>query len=76
MRIYSNREIKEALLREIAARVRFEDVKEWLWEDFGVRVRSWEEASRFMMRDEVTIGDLLAFLREEEIEVDELISRL
>lgn len=71
MRISNSRGVKEALLDKIVEKVPFENVKEWLWEDFGVSVKSWEDAKRFIMREEVTIGDLIALLRDEEIEIDE-----
>jgi hypothetical protein len=41
-----------------------------LWEDYGVRVRDWDRAVRVMLGDRVTLGDLIAFLDENGVEVD------
>ncbi|MEN2999987.1 MAG: hypothetical protein ABDH61_05375 [Acidilobaceae archaeon] len=72
MRIAQAREFKRALVELVKKNVELEEVKEWLWEDFGARVRSWAEAERFMMREEVTIADLYIFLRENDVEVGEV----
>lgn len=64
--------MKRALIELIRNNVELDEVREWLWEDFGARVRSWEEAERFMMREEVTLADLYIFLRENDVEVEEI----
>lgn len=69
MRIANNKEIKRALIETVKENVSLEEVKEWLWEDFGVRVKSWEEAEKFMMRDEVSVSDIYVFLLENEVEI-------
>ncbi|MCX8196144.1 MAG: hypothetical protein N3F67_03605 [Acidilobaceae archaeon] len=69
MRIAKNKEIKRALIETVKENVSLEEVKEWLWEDFGVRVKSWEEAEKFMMRDEVSVSDIYVFLLENEVEI-------
>jgi hypothetical protein len=41
-----------------------------LWEDYGVRVRDWEKAVRVMLSDRVSIGDLISFLRDNDVDFD------
>ncbi|MEM0366023.1 MAG: hypothetical protein QXR02_01165 [Acidilobaceae archaeon] len=69
--------IKKALIKKIEETITLDDVKEWLWEDFGIKVKSWNEASKFILRDDVTISDIITFLLENDIEVsDDLFSNI
>ena len=67
------REIKRELvriMRESGADPR--EVAEWLWEDFGKRVRpEWGRLEKAMMDDDVTPQDLALFMEESGISFDE-----
>lgn len=68
------RAIKSALLRAIRdSGVGLDEVKEWLWEDFGIRVSGgWERVERVVVREkEVRAQDLVAFMDELGLEPDE-----
>jgi hypothetical protein len=62
--------VKKRLVEVVRRSVSLDSVVEWLWEDYGVRVRDWDRAVRVMLGDRVTLGDLIAFLDENGVEVD------
>ncbi len=67
------REIKRDLvkvLREAGTDPR--EVAEWLWEDFGKRVRpEWKKIERAVLEDDVTPQDLVVFLYDAGIDFDD-----
>lgn len=67
------REIKRELLRiarESGADPR--EVAEWLWEDFGKRVKpEWSRLERAILEDDVTPQDVAVFLQEAGIAFSE-----
>lgn len=67
------REIKEALLEALKhGGATPDDVAEWLWEDFGKRVKpSWDRIKRAVMDGDVTPQDLVSLLDELGIEYDD-----
>jgi hypothetical protein len=62
--------VKKRLVEVVRRSVSLDSVVEWLWEDYGFRVRDWDRAVRVMLGDRVTLGDLIAFLDENGVEVD------
>jgi hypothetical protein len=62
--------VKRRLVEIVRRSVSFDAVAEWLWEDYGVRVRDWEKAVRVMLSDRVSIGDLISFLRDNDVDFD------
>jgi hypothetical protein len=62
--------VKKRLVEVVRRSVSLDSVVAWLWEDYGVRVRDWDRAVRVMLGDRVTLGDLIAFLDENGVEVD------
>ncbi len=65
--------VKEALMTQIKGRIDFDEIREWLWEDFGIRVRGgWEEMKRIIVSDtKITPQDVAAFMISEGVEPDE-----
>jgi hypothetical protein len=62
--------VKRGLVEIVRRNVSLDAVIEWLWEDYGVRVRDWDKAVRVMLSPRVTLGDLISFLDENDVEVD------
>lgn len=62
--------IKRKLVEIVRRSVDLERVAEWLWEDYGVKVRDWDKAIRIMLSDRVSLGDLISFLEDNDIEID------
>ncbi len=62
--------VKRRLVDIVRKNVSLDVVIEWLWENYGVRVRDWDKAIRVMLSDRVTIGDLISFLDDNEVEVN------
>lgn len=74
LRVARDRAIKAALLRILArSGVDPGEVAEWLWEDYGVRVRPrWPDLERAILRErEVTAQDLAVFMIDLGIQPDE-----
>jgi len=66
------REIKEALLEVLKRGANPHEVAEWLWEDFGKRVKpSWDRIKRAVMDSDITPQDLALLLDELGIRYDE-----
>ena len=68
------RAVKEALLRELLEHhVSVDDVKEWLWEDFGIRVSGgWERVRRVILREKrIRAQDIVSFMDEVGLTPDE-----
>lgn len=63
-------EVKRRLVEIVRRNVSLNVVAEWLWEDYGVKVSNWDKAIRVMLDDRVTIGDIISFLEDNEVEVD------
>ncbi|MEM1873185.1 MAG: hypothetical protein QXS85_03090 [Acidilobaceae archaeon] len=63
--------LKTRLYEKLREHCSLEEVAEWAWEDFGVRVKSWDDVKSLVFRDEVAIGDLVSFLAELEVELTE-----
>ncbi len=68
------RAVKAALLQQLReSGVDVREVAEWLWEDFGVRVRpQWRAVERAVLREEnITPQDLAVFMLDSGVEPDE-----
>ncbi len=72
------REWEKAVKRELARQIResgisLDSVVEWLWEDFGKRVRrDWRAVEREIVRDgEITPQDVAVFMIENDVQPDE-----
>lgn len=65
------RRVKARLYEKARSVYTLEELAEWAWEDYGVRVRSWDELEKLVMRDDVTIGDLVTLLLEADVELSE-----
>ncbi len=65
-RLAADREAKERLVRLLEGSAQLEEVLEWLWEDFGIRVSpSWDEVRRAIISSrEVSARALAVFLVE------------
>ena len=62
--------VKRRLVEIVRGSVELEAVVDWLWEDYGVKVRDWDKAVRVMLSDRVSVGDLISFLEDQGVEVD------
>ena len=62
--------VKRRLVEIVRGSVELEAVADWLWEDYGVKVRDWDKAVRVMLSDRVSLGDLISFLEDQGVEVD------
>lgn len=63
--------IKQRLYDKIKSVYTLSELAEWAWEDFGVKIKSWSDFEKLVMRDEVTLGDLITLLLEAEVELTE-----
>ncbi|MEM0340531.1 MAG: hypothetical protein QXN05_03135 [Acidilobaceae archaeon] len=63
--------IKRKLYEKLRSSCDLKEVVEWAWEDFGARVKNWDDIEKLVTSSEVTIGDIVAFLSELGIEVTE-----
>jgi hypothetical protein len=69
-----NKAIKKALLTQIkGSEIEPETVAEWLWEDFGKRVKpDWSRIEKAILSDEtVTPQDMAVFMIENNVFPDE-----
>jgi len=62
--------VKRRLVEIIRENVELRVVADWLWEDYGVKVKDWDKAVRVMLSDRVSLGDLISFLEDQGVEVD------
>jgi ABC-type phosphate transport system ATPase subunit len=72
--VLRERAIKEALVEQLRrAGVSLDEVKEWLWEDYGIRVSGgWERVVRIIARDRnIRPQDLVVLMDEIGVQVDE-----
>lgn len=60
-------------MSQMRGKIPIDEVIEWLWEDFGLKVRGgWDEVGRVIVsRDEITPQDVAAFMIGEGLEPDE-----
>lgn len=67
------RATKASLMSQAKGRIDLEEFVEWLWEDFGIRVRSsWDDVIKAVVNsDEVLPQDLAAFMISMGVEPDE-----
>ncbi|HID72913.1 TPA: hypothetical protein EYP38_03140 [Candidatus Micrarchaeota archaeon] len=66
--------VKVALIKRLReSGINPREVAEWLWEDYGVRVRpDWRDVERAILREEdVTPQDLAVFMLDSGVEPDE-----
>ncbi len=65
--------VKERLVDSLLEGVELSAILEWLWEDYGIRVkRSKESVRRAILRsDEITPQDLAVFMLDNGVEVSE-----
>ncbi len=66
--------IKRALAQQLReSSIPIDEVVEWLWEDFGKRVRrDWGQVERAIVRDpEITPQDVAVFMIEQGVLPDE-----
>ncbi len=63
-RLFEDREAKERLVKLLEGSVKLDDVVEWLWEDFGIRVSpTWDDVRRTIVSSrEVSARALAVFL--------------
>ena len=63
-RLAEDREAKERLVKLLKDSVELDDVVEWLWEDFGIRVSpTWDEVRKTIISSrEVSARALAVFL--------------
>ncbi|MGC9209732.1 MAG: hypothetical protein ACP5FT_00445 [Acidilobus sp.] len=68
-----SRAIKESLMSQAKGKIDLDEFVEWLWDDFGIRVRrTWEDIYRAVVNsDEVLPQDLAAFMISQGMEPDE-----
>jgi len=69
-----NRAIKEALLRQLKeSGIPLEEVQDWLWDDFGKRVKpSWDAVEKAVLGDpEITPQDIAVLMIENDVTPDE-----
>ncbi len=75
MRGLRDRAVKEALLSQImnSGKIDIRMMVEWLWEDFGLRVRrDWNVVKRAVLRSpDVSAQDLAVFMIENGVVPDE-----
>ena len=69
----ADKRIKEALVDRLLEGVDLGEIVDWLWEDFGIRVRRDRRAiKRAIVRSQdVTPQDIAVFMIENGVEVDE-----
>ncbi|MCE4605350.1 MAG: hypothetical protein F7C08_02300 [Desulfurococcales archaeon] len=68
------RAVKEVLVGQLrSSGIPAREVAEWLWEDFGIRVRGeWSRVERAILsRREITSQDLAVFMIDHGIEPEE-----
>jgi hypothetical protein len=73
-RLRRNKLVKEALLSQIkAAGLDETEIVEWLWEDFGKRVKpEWSRIEKAILGDNaITSQDLAVFMIENDLQPDE-----
>ena len=70
----AERAIKDALFRQVVDNVPMEDVAEWLYEDFGVKVgrRTWNNYRRAVLKNhDVKPQDIAILLLDHGIQPNE-----
>jgi len=72
-RVQREREIKRELVKVMKeAGIDPKSVSEWLWEDFGKRVKpEWGKLEKAVLEDDVTPQDVALFLDEAGVEIDD-----
>ncbi len=69
-----NKAVKKALFTQLkGSDITVETVREWLWEDFGKRVRpDWDKIEKTILSsEEITPQDLAVFMIENNVFPDE-----
>ncbi len=68
-----DRAIKASLMSQAKGKIGLDEFVEWLWEDFGIRVRrDWDDVVRAVVNsDEVIPQDVASFMIGEGVEPDE-----
>jgi hypothetical protein len=71
-RVYE-KSVKEALLSQMKNKIDLNEAVEWLYEDFGIKVKgSWENLMRAVLNNsEITPNDVAVFMIEQGVDVDE-----
>lgn len=65
----STEKVKKKLIEKIKKNVSIEEVIEWIWEEYGVKVKNWEQAEKFLMRKNVRPNEILTLIIENDIEI-------
>ncbi|MFN4046196.1 MAG: hypothetical protein ACK4H7_02515 [Acidilobaceae archaeon] len=69
--------VKKKLIEKIKKNLSLEEITEWIWEEYGVKTRNWEQAEKFLLKRSVRLNEILALAIENDIEVtDEDIKEL
>ncbi|MEB3757454.1 MAG: hypothetical protein GSR76_01180 [Desulfurococcales archaeon] len=70
----AERAVKDALFKQVVDNVPMEDVAEWLYEDFGVKVgrRTWDNYRRAVLKNsDVKPQDIAILLLDHDIQPNE-----
>jgi hypothetical protein len=71
MMVRSERDLKAILVEKLRENVPLEDVREWLWEDYGIRAGDWDAVKRAIVSArEVTARDIAVLLVEYGVNVE------
>ena len=68
----SDRALKAVLMEKIREAVPLEDVREWLWEDYGIKARDWDNVKKAILSArEITARDLAVLLLDYGVNVED-----
>ncbi len=65
--------VKEALLNQMKNKINIDEAVEWLYDDFGIKIKSsWENLRKAVLNNsEITPNDIAVFMIDQGVEVDE-----
>jgi hypothetical protein len=65
--------VKDALLNQMKGKINIEEAVEWIYEDYGIKIKkSWENLRRTILdNSEITPNDIAVFMIDQGVDVDE-----
>ncbi|MDM7275978.1 MAG: hypothetical protein P3X22_007710 [Thermoprotei archaeon] len=61
--------VKKRLIEKIKKNMNIDEVIEWIWEEYGVKTRNWEQVEKFLLKKEVRLSEILTLMTENDIEI-------